>query len=37
MNSGEERYRDAKRRGKYLALLTNSDGDSFFFSFYQIS
>lgn len=37
VNSGEARYRDAKRRGMYLALFSDSEGDSFFFSFYQIS
>ena len=30
VNSGEGRYRDAKRRGMYLALFTDSEGDSFF-------
>ena len=38
VNSGEDRYRDAKRGGMYLALFTDSEGNSFFyFSFYQIS
>lgn len=36
VNSGEDRY--AKRGGMYLALFTDSEGNSFFyFSFYQIS
>ena len=36
VNSGGDRYRDAKRRGMYLALFTDSEGGSFF-SFYQTS
>ena len=31
VNSGGNRYRDAKCRVMYLALFTDSEGDSFFF------
>ena len=36
VNSGEYIHRDAKRRGMYLALFTDPEGDSCF-SIYQIS
>ena len=36
MNSGGGIYRDAKRRGIYLALFSDPEGDSCF-SIYQIS
>ena len=36
VNSGGVIYRDAKRRGIYLALSTDPEGDSSF-SIYQIS
>ena len=36
VNSGVDIYRDSKRRGIYLALFTDPEGDSCF-SIYQIS